>query len=405
MVVSGRGRCAPEPAVRPARRPRLPVASASSCASPARPTTRSSSMGLEALRNMDHRGATGSDPETGDGAGSCCSCPTRFLRRGRARSSTSSCRRRATTPSAMASCRAIRRCSCAARSCSCASRRGGPPPLGWRDVPVQRGRRRASRASREPVVRQLFVDPRRGVGADAFRRKLYVIRRRVELALGARASVGESTSRSPASRTRRSSTRACYRARSSAATTPTCRTRFASAIALVHSRFSTNTLGTWDLAHPFNFLATTARSTRAWQPRLAARARAAAALGAVRRRPAKLFPIIDERWSDSATLDAALELLVLGGRTLRARAGDADPGGLAEPRRDAGRRSRAFYEYHAALLEPWDGPAAIAFTDGRQVGADARPQRPAAGALRADARRPASCSPRRSACSTSTRPT
>ena len=145
--------------------------------------------------------------------------------------------------------------------------------------------------------------------------------------------------------------------------------RVVSALALVHQRFSTNTFPTWDLAHPFRIIATTARSTPC----------AATSTGSVRARAPSPAPILGK------DLDKIWPLIYRGPvrfRLVRQRAGtagderlfdrarhdDDDSGGVGKPRADGPRR-RAFYEYHAAMMEPWDGPAAIAFTDGRQIGA------------------------------------
>ena len=142
-----------------------------------------------------------------------------------------------------------------------------------------------------------------------------------------------------------------------------------SALALVHQRFSTNTFPSWQLAHPFRMIATTARSTRCAATSTGWRARQA-----IGRMPlfgddiSKLWPITYEGQSDSACFDNALELLVQGGYSLAQAMMMMIPEAWAgNPLMDEERR--AFYEYHAALMEPWDGPAAVAFTDGRQIGA------------------------------------
>ena len=142
-----------------------------------------------------------------------------------------------------------------------------------------------------------------------------------------------------------------------------------SALAMVHQRFSTNTFPTWDLAHPFRFVChngeiNTLRGNFNWM-----RAREGAiASGVLGDDLPKLWPLIYEGQSDSASFDNALELLVMGGYPL------AHAMMMMIPEAWAGNRlmdedRRAFYEYHAALMEPWDGPAAMAFTDGRQIGA------------------------------------
>jgi len=145
--------------------------------------------------------------------------------------------------------------------------------------------------------------------------------------------------------------------------------RMVSALALVHQRFSTNTFPTWDLAHPFRMIAhngeiNTLRGNLNW---MAARRHSMASeiLGADLD---KVWPLIPEGQSDSACFDNALELLVAGGYSLAHAMMMLVPEAWAgNPLMDEQRR--AFYEYHAALIEPWDGPAAVAFTDGRQIGA------------------------------------
>ena len=140
-------------------------------------------------------------------------------------------------------------------------------------------------------------------------------------------------------------------------------------MALVHSRFSTNTLGSWDLAHPFHYLAhngeiNTVRGNTQWMHAREPQLRSAQLGDDL----PKLFPLIDERWSDSAALDAAFELLVLAGRAPAHALAMLIPAAWSQatPMPDD---LRAFYEFHAGMLEPWDGPAAIAFCDGRQAGA------------------------------------
>ncbi len=137
----------------------------------------------------------------------------------------------------------------------------------------------------------------------------------------------------------------------------------------MHSRFSTNTLGTWDLAHPFNLLAhngeiNTVRGNANWlaarQPQLRSQA-----LWATTCR--SCYPIAEERWSDSAKLDAALELLVMSGRSLEHAVTMLVPPAWTDPSTDWPTDVRAICEYHASVIEPWDGPAAIVATDGLKV--------------------------------------
>ena len=327
-------------------------------------------MGLEVLRKMEHRGATGADPETGDGAGLLLQLPDGLLRRW--------AREEADTELPPPGEYAVAMCFLPrdpAQQLICEellvriTHEEGQVPIGWRDVPVDSAHVGELARESEPVIRQLFVARGRGVGADAFRRKLYVIRRRVELASAAR-HVGESTFSLASFSNTTLTYKGLHRASQVGRYYPDLQNPLAeSAIALVHSRFSTNTLGTWDLAQPFHYLAhngeiNTVRGNRSWMHAREPSLRSALLGDDL----TKLFPIIDERWSDSAALDAALELLVMAGRTPAHALTMLIPAAWpnhAEMPDDI----RAFYEFHAALLEPWDGPAAIAFTDGRQVGA------------------------------------
>ncbi len=343
--------------------------------------------GLEVLRKMEHRGATGADPETGDGAGLLLQLPDGFLRRW--------AREEVDTELPPPGEYAVAMCFLPrdpAQQLTCeellvrTTHEEGQIPIGWRDVPVDSAHIGARARESEPVIRQLFVARGRGVSADAFRRKLYVIRRRVELALTAR-QVGESIFSIASFSNTTLTYKGLHRSSELGPYYPDLLDpAVESAIALVHSRFSTNTLGTWDLAQPFHYLAhngeiNTVRGNRSWMHAREPTLRSALLGDDL----AKLFPIIDERWSDSAALDAALELLVMAGRppahALTMLIPAAWPNHAEMPD-----DIRAFYEFHTALLEPWDGPAAIAFTDGRQVGAslDRNGLRPARYALTRD---------------------
>jgi glutamate synthase (NADPH/NADH) large chain len=323
---------------------------------------------LRALENLDHRGATGSDPDTGDGAGIMTQLPHRFLRAAfRAALGHD-------LPPAGAYAAGLvflpgdsglrMRCEeLCVRICA----EEGQRALGWRDPPVHPDRiGRLARAS-EPVVRQLFVERRTGDQA-AFERKLYVIRRRVERAAAA-AGVPEAQFTIVSLSSQRLVYKGLLRAPQLAAYYDDLRDpRFESALALVHSRFSTNTFGTWDLAHPFNFLAhngeiNTVRGNANWlaarEPQLRSQL-----LGDDLQ---KLYPIVDERWSDSAKLDAAVELLVLGGRSLAHALTMLVPPAWTDPGAVPDAAVRAFYEYSSCLAEPWDGPAAVVASDGVRV--------------------------------------
>jgi len=243
--------------------------------------------------------------------------------------------------------------------------------LGWRDVPRHNaGLAQAARAQ-EPVIRQAFIG--RGAGCldqEAFERKLFVIRKRCEHEVR---RLGLEDGRhfyipSLSSRT------IVYKGMLLAHQVGEYYVdlqdeRVVSALALVHQRFSTNTFPTWDLAHPFRMIAhngeiNTLRGNINW---MAARQKAMATqwLGDDLD---KLWPLITEGQSDSASFDNALELLVMGGYSLAHAMMLLIPEAWAgNPLMDEDRR--AFYEFHAPIMEPWDGPAAVAFTDGRKIGA------------------------------------
>jgi glutamate synthase (NADPH/NADH) large chain len=328
-------------------------------------------LGLQILKNLTHRGATGADPLQGDGAGILIQIPHAFLRR--------ECARLGIElpdvgeygvgmlflprdPGARAACeREIERAVLAE----------GQEMLGFRDVPVDnRGLGEGVKAS-EPVIRQVFVG--RGLSTpdvDAFERKLYVIRKRSGHAIRALnlSRAGQFYVPSFSART------LVYKGMLLAHQVGEFYLdlqdeALESALAMVHQRFSTNTFPTWDLAHPFRLIAhngeiNTLRGNVNW---LRARQQniASKLLG---EGLYKIWPLIYDGQSDSASFDNALELLFFGGYSLAHAMMLMIPEAWADnPLMDDKRR--AFYEYHAALMEPWDGPAAMAFTDGRQIGA------------------------------------
>ena len=217
----------------------------------------------------------------------------------------------------------------------------GQQPLGWRDVPRDSSAiGRLARAS-EPVVRQLLVAQGPTGDERAFRRKLTVIRRRVELATAAR-RVPEATFHIASF----SSSTLTYKGLLTARQLPAYyadlrEPEIETAMALVHSRFSTNTLGSWDLAHPFHYLAhngeiNTVRGNRQWMHAREPQLRSAQLGDDL----PKLFPLIDERWSDSAALDAAFELLVLAGRAPAHALAMLIPAAWSQADADGGRPAR-----------------------------------------------------------------
>ena len=325
--------------------------------------------GLQILKNLTHRGATGYDPLLGDGAGMLIQLPDAFLREEAAKLGIK-------LPKAGAYAAAnifLPQSANGRQACESIVARiiheEGQDFLGWRDVPKSNEGLAQMAIEQEPVARQVFIGSK-ATDQDAFERKLFVIRKRIEHEVAHRKldDGGQFYVLSMSSRT------IVYKGMLLADQVGTYYTdlqdpRVVSALALVHQRFSTNTFPTWDLAHPFRMIAhngeiNTVRGNTNW---MAARQKAMASniLGDDLN---KIWPLIDEGQSDSASFDNALELLVMGGYPLAHAMMMLIPEAWASnDMMDAKRR--AFYEFHAAIMEPWDGPAAVAFTDGRQIGA------------------------------------
>jgi glutamate synthase domain-containing protein 2/glutamate synthase domain-containing protein 1/glutamate synthase domain-containing protein 3 len=323
--------------------------------------------GIEVLVHLDHRGACGCDPETGDGAGILIQLPDRFLRREAAALGVE-----LPPPGAYASGMVFLSQDPDQRAAQMASferivAEEGQHFLLWREVPTVPSAIGWLARESIPVFRQAFVAAAPGLDPDAFERKLYVIRRVFENEVGARPGFCYVPSLS--SRTfvftgmlKATQIEPFY----PDLTDPDVE----SALALVHSRYSTNTFGAWDLAQPFRYLAhngeiNTLKGNRAYM-----RARE----GTLRSELfgpdlAKVYPVMRPATaSDSAQFDNALEFLVLAGRELPEAMLMMIPEAW-ENREDMDPDLRAFYEFHSFLMEPWDGPASIAFTDGRKIGA------------------------------------
>ena len=336
--------------------------------------------GLKILENLDHRGAVGADKLMGDGAGILIQLPDEFYRSEMARAGVAPDGSTGVAlpppgeygvgmiflPKEHAS-----RLACV-QELERAVKAEGQVLLGWRDVPVDRDMPMSPAVrAKEPVIRQIFIG--RGpdvIVPDALERKLYVIRKTASAAIQA---------------LKLTHSREYY------VPSMSCRTviykgllladqvgkyyldlqdpRVVSALALVHQRFSTNTFPEWPLAHPYRMVAhngeiNTVKGNFNWM-----RAREGVMKSPVLGEDLKkLYPISFEHQSDTATFDNTLELLTMAGYPLAHAAMMMIPEawenhGLMDERR------RAFYEYHAAMLEPWDGPAAMVFTDGKQIGA------------------------------------
>jgi glutamate synthase (NADPH/NADH) large chain len=324
--------------------------------------------GLTILERLHHRGAVGADPRAGDGAGLLLQIPDAFFR------AVAGLDLPAEGEYAVGMLFLPR--DEHARHEAEKVVEGfvafeGQRLIGWRDVPVNNQGLGYSVLPTEPVIRQVFVE--RGekcVDQDAFERKLFVIRKQIENRVRESALEGKEAFYF----TSFSSRTIVYKGMLLAGQVGEYYLdlndeRMDSALALVHQRFSTNTFPTWDLAHPFRMIAhngeiNTLRGNVNW---MAARRESMASdiLGADLD---KIWPLIPEGQSDSACFDNALELLVAGGYSLSHAMMMLIPEAWSgNPLMDQDRR--AFYEYHAALMEPWDGPAAVAFTDGRQIGA------------------------------------
>ncbi|WP_345665371.1 glutamate synthase large subunit [Streptomyces venetus] len=316
---------------------------------------------LTVLRNLEHRGATGSEPDSGDGAGILSQVPDAFFRdvAGFELPEAGGYAVGIAFLPEDSTAEAVSRIETIAAD-------EGLTVLGWREVPVAPQLLGATARSTMPVFRQIFVSdgaavPATGIDLD---RKAFVLRKRAEReagvyfpSLSARTIVykgmlttGQLEPFFPDLSDR----------------------RFASAIALVHSRFSTNTFPSWPLAHPYRFVAhngeiNTVKGNRNWM--VARESQLVSDLfGGDDKAIDRIFPVCTPDASDSASFDEVLELLHLGGRSLPHSVLMMIPEAW-ENHDSMDPARRAFYQYHSTMMEPWDGPACVTFTDGKQVGA------------------------------------
>jgi glutamate synthase domain-containing protein 2/glutamate synthase domain-containing protein 1/glutamate synthase domain-containing protein 3 len=326
--------------------------------------------GLQILINLAHRGACGCDPETGDGAGILIQIPHKFFTR--------ECAGLGFTlppegeygvgmvflpvePSHRLLAEGI---------LERIAREEGLTVLGWRDTPVDVDAiGRIARAS-QPYIEQIFIRGASGMSQDELERRLYIVRKRAESEIAGSDLPDKSFFYIPSLSSRTIVYKGLLLAHQIAEfytelTDPDA----ISALCLVHQRFSTNTFPSWQLAHPYRYLChngeiNTIRGNINWM-----HAREKVLVSELFGDDLKkLSPVIAAGGSDSSSIDNAVELLTLAGRSLPhvmamliPEAWDADTTMRPE--------KKAFYEYHASLMEPWDGPAAIAFTDGRSIGA------------------------------------
>ncbi len=328
------------------------------------------SWGLEILVNLSHRGACGCDPLTGDGCGMLTQLPHDFLA---AKAAELGFKLPAQGDYGAGNVFLPRdeaqRRFCEERLAAIVAEEG-QRLVGWRDLPVENDVLGWLAREVEPVIRQIFIARGADTPRDMLEWKLYVIRKRIEHEVRGSELSERKYFYLPSLSSRVLVYKGLMLPEQMEGFYPDLRDeRYVSALALVHQRYSTNTFPTWDLAHPFRFLAhngeiNTLRGNVNWM-----HAREGI-LASEKYGPdlKKIFPICTPDASDSAIFDNALELLVLTGRTL------PQAMSMLIPEPWAGHESmpddlKAYYEYQACLLEPWDGPASMAFTDGQMIGA------------------------------------
>ena len=316
------------------------------------------SQALTALRNLEHRGASGAEPDSGDGAGILTQVPDAFLRAAAGFD----------LPEAGAYAVGIAflpvdadEAAAARTAAEGIAVQEGLKVLGWREVPIDASSVGATARSVMPAFWQLFVSSPAGLSGLELDRRAFPLRKRMEHELGVYVASLSSRTIVYKGMLTTGQLEPFYPDLSDE--------RFASALALVHSRFSTNTFPSWPLAHPYRYIShngeiNTVKGNRNWMQAREAMLTSSMIPGDLTR----LFPICTPGGSDSASFDEVLELLHLGGRSLPhsvlmmiPEAWENNPG--MDPAR------RAFYEYHSNFMEPWDGPANVCFTDGTQIGA------------------------------------
>ncbi len=329
------------------------------------------SQALEVLKNLLHRGACGCEVNTGDGAGILIQMPHAFLARECAKLGMLLPVPRhygaglvflPREPAQAARCR---------ETLSVIVKEEGQTLLGWRPVPTDDSPVGPTARSVEPVIEQVLIGRGAAVpDAQAFERKLYVIRKRVEHAV----RFSDMPDRAYFYIPSLSANTLIYKGMLSADQIETMFPDITdplveSALALVHQRFSTNTFPSWPLAHPYRFIAhngeiNTLRGNINWMKAREAICRSSLLGDDLK----KILPIVVEGGSDSAIFDNVLELLVMAGRPLPLAVLMMIPEAWSGHESMSAER-KDFYEYHGCLMEPWDGPASIAFTDGTVIGA------------------------------------
>ncbi len=327
--------------------------------------------GLDILKNLEHRGAVGADPETGDGSGILIQMPDEFIRKaaGEKKIKLPAYGKYGVGMMFLPQDPVLRKAveNLVEKIVIDESQKF----LGWRDVPVNPMVPGKGARMMQPFIRQCFIGANKNIQTqDEFERKLYLIRRIIDHRVRVEVKVDRSKYYVPSF----SSKVLIYKGMLLAPQLPAFYkdlndADMKSAMCMLHLRFSTNTFPTWDLAHPFRMIAhngeiNTLRGNKNWM----------AARQAVMESPyfgkdlKRMLPIIMDGQSDSATFDSVLELLVMSGRSVPHAMMMMIPeawskNDLMDPER------KAFYEFHATMMEPWDGPAAVVFTDGNIIGA------------------------------------
>ena len=327
--------------------------------------------GLEVLRRLAHRGATGADPKTGDGAGILFQMPHEFL--------VGACEKAKIKLPDLGDYgtglvflpQDVKERAFCKKIFEKIIREEGQPVLGWRAVPVDNSDIGKAAKDTEPVIAQIFVGRSKKLKTELdFERKLYIIRKLVENGIRSSKIKQKSFFYITNLSCRTLSYKGLLMPQQVENFFPDLKNdTLKSALCLVHSRYSTNTFPTWDLAQPFRFLAhngeiNTLRGNINWM-----KAREGLLKSELFGKDLKrIYPIIVSGGSDSAMLDNVFELLMLAGRSLPQAMMMLIPSAW-EQNKLLDEKVAAFYKYHTCFMEPWDGPAAIAFTDGERIGA------------------------------------
>ena len=329
---------------------------------------------IQMLKNMDHRGACGCEPNTGDGSGILTGLPWGFLEKVARKEMGVELPAKGRFGAGLVFLPRIEaeRAKCIVAVEAIIAEQG-QTCLGWREVPVQADKADVGPSARaaEPHIMQLFIGAADGVEGDDFERQLYIIRKRASHQLRFDAALEQALLFYICSL---SSKVMIYKGM---LTTEQLFTYFADLsnpdfqthLAMVHSRFSTNTFTSWDRAQPFRFMSHNGEINTLRGNINAMRAREGTLQSDLFGDDLqKLYPIMEQECSDSGNFDNALEFLLMSGRSLQESVLLMVPEAW-QKHRQMPQAKRDFYEYNSCLMEPWDGPASIAFTDGKYIGA------------------------------------